>query len=1505
MMDTMTTQPEPLGADWRRHFWPATLAWFDRTFTGPTPVQVATWDALAGDGATDAAMDSALVVAPTGSGKTLAAFLMSIDKLARAETTSAPRTPGVRVLYVSPLKALAVDIERNLRRPLAGIELTAGEMGLPVPAISVAVRSGDTTPADRRRLLTHPPDILITTPESLFLMLSSQAADTLTGVETVIVDEIHSLAGTKRGAHLAVSLERLDAKLRAAHHPSMRRIGLSATARPATAIAEFLGGGHVAVIAPETSKQWTLDVRVPVADMANLPPPPVAAGDATEDQPAAGYSIWPHVENAILDLVLAHRSTICFVNSRMVAERLTAHLNYLAAARLGLAEQVGAMPSVYAATHNVALPYDDADGSPAVARAHHGSLSKERRAVIEDDLKQGRLRCVVATSSLELGIDMGFVDLVIQTGSPPSVVSGLQRVGRAGHQVGVTSHGTVFPTSRADLLETAVVVSRMTEGLIEAVPTLSNPLDVLAQQVVSMCLDENPHADEVFETIRRAQPFSALPRPAFDAVLDMLTGRYPSEDFAELRPRLTRDSDGCLAARPGSRQLVTTSGGTIPDRGLYGVFLTGEEDQRHGARRVGELDEEMVFETRLGDVITLGSSSWRVEAITPHQVQVTPAPGVAGRLPFWHGDSVGRPAELGSAIGAFVRTAGEAPEVAERALSATGFDPFAMANLLRYIADQKRATGVLPSDKTVVLERFRDELGDWRVCVHAPFGLRVLRPWMLAVQNNLAAAFGADAKVALRNDGAIWRIPHTNTSPPGAELLAVPPNGVDAAVRQALAGSSLFAAHFRECAARALLLPRRRPGNRTPLWAQRLRAGQLLEVASGYKDFPIVVEAMRECLDDVFDMPALRTLLAGIANGQVRLVEVETAAPSPFARSLQFGYVGEFVYDADQPLAERRGAALDIDPTLLTSLLGSAARPTPPDPAAVASVEADWQRLRHPAGSAEALWDMLRVIGPLTAAECQARCSGDASTWLAELAGTGRAAEVGLSSIPAWAVADDLTLILAATSGDATARRRLATRWLRCHVIVRAQDIDHRYGWGLQNCETLLADMAVTGDAVSGFFDSTGKPGVPQYAVTDAMKQVARRQAKLMRDAIKPVPAAHLASFLAAWHGLLPPQPGFPAAPGGLDGLLRAVDQLAGWPLPASTIETLVLPARVSDYQPSLLDEALMTGLVTWSGAGTLGEHDGWVRLWPGDVVLTDTVEAALWDGDPAEAALLAHLQAGGAWRPADLGTDADETQVALWRLAWAGLVTSDSFAPVRDFCRVWRRRPTVPTRVTAWRRARPYLPALAGRWSALRPTADDPTTRWTQTVRLAAERHGIVTRGALLAEQLGYSTAYKILAAMEERGQLTRGYFVAGAGAAQFAVPGAVDQLRNDPVGATWVLAATDPANPYGVAVDWPATRARQPARRAGAVVVLTSGRPICFLERGARTLLTFAGTGDDELSVALDTIGRAIDDRRLNPCSLTRIDDQPALRGTYTALLEQARFRPTPQGFVRRPAD
>src|SRR3954463_3968552 len=990
-------------------FSPATQAWLDGAFAAPTPAQEGAWEAIARG-------EHTLVVAPTGSGKTLAAFLSALDQLA---STPAPADPKkrCRVLYVSPLKALAVDVERNLRSPLTGIRQESMRLGLPEPEVKVGIRSGDTPPAERRALATRPPDILITTPESLFLMLTSATRDALTGIETVILDEVHAVAGTKRGAHLALSLERLDELL----PKPARRIGLSATVRPVDEIARYLSPQRkVEIVQPKSGKEFDLSVVVPVEDLGELGGSPVADGSEGAERP----SIWPHVEERIADLVQAHRSTIVFANSRRLAERLCNRLNEIAYERA-----TGEPLAEHHSPAELMGGSGAAQGAPAViARAHHGSVSKEQRAQVEEDLKAGRLPAVVATSSLELGIDMGSVDLVIQVESPPSVASGLQRVGRAGHQVGAVSTGVVFPKYRGDLVQAAVVTERMRTGSIESLKVPANPLDVLAQQVVAMTAMDTWQLDDLLATVRRAAPFASLPESAFTAVLDMLAGRYPSDAFAELRPRVVWDRiAGTITGRPGAQRLAVTSGGTIPDRGLFGVFLAGA-DPKKGGGRVGELDEEMVYESRVGDVFTLGTSSWRIEDITRDRVLVSPAPGVPGRLPFWKGDQLGRPLELGRAVGAFLREVGSlSKEDARLRLLAAGLDAWAADNVLSYLDEQREACGHVPDDRTIVVERFRDELGDWRVVVHSPFGAQVHAPWALAVAARFRERFGVEVQAMHGDDGLVLRLPDVETddgrAPDVADLVLIDPQDVEDLVTGELGGSALFAARFRECAARALLLPRRTPGKRQPLWQPRQRAAQLLHVAGRYGSFPILLETMRECLQDVFDVPGLVTLMRDIESRSVRLVEVETAQPSPFARSLLFGYVAQFLYEGDAPLAERRAAALALDPGLLAELLGrgeGASLRGLLDPAALAPTQAEVQRLapeRRLRGQ-EGAADLLRLLGPLGTDEVAARLRVGpddeepapprvVAPWLAALESARRVIRVRIAGVERWAAVED------------------------------------------------------------------------------------------------------------------------------------------------------------------------------------------------------------------------------------------------------------------------------------------------------------------------------------------------------------------------------------------------------------------------------------------------------------------------------------------------------------------
>ncbi len=1374
----------------------ATRTWFGDVFDSATPAQRGAWSAIA-------AGRDALVVAPTGSGKTLAAFLWALDRLATIPPPAEPKR-RCRVLYISPLKALAVDVERNLRAPLTGIRQTAERLGEVPAQIEVAIRSGDTPASDRRKFATRPADILITTPESLFLLLTSQARESLSGVETVIVDEVHAVAGTKRGAHLALSLERLDVLL---ERPA-QRIGLSATVRPVEEVARFLGGERpVKVVQPKYAKEWDLSVVVPVEDMTELSDAEPESGSAARS--VAQPSIWPHVEEHVADLIAQHRSTIVFANSRRLAERLTSRLNEIAAERAG-----AELPDVGSPAQLMAQSGASHGAEPLVARAHHGSVSKEQRAQIEADLKSGRLPCVVATSSLELGIDMGAVDLVVQVEAPPSVASGLQRVGRAGHQVGAVSRGVMFPKFRGDLVETAVVVQRMREGKIERLHIPANPLDVLAQQIVSIASLDSIHTDDLFALVRRAAPFSTLPRSAYDAVLDMLSGRYPSDEFAELRPRIVFDRvSGEISGRPGAQRLAVTSGGTIPDRGLFGVFLVGESSNH----RVGELDEEMVYESRVGDVFTLGTSSWRIEDITHDRVLVSPAPGQPGRLPFWKGDAVGRPAELGAAAGAFVRTTGSLPEAkAVEKVRATGLDEFAARNLVAYLAEQREATGRVPDDTTIVVERFRDELGDWRVCVHSPYGGQVHGPWALAIAARLRERYGMDAQSVAGDDGIVLRLPETDEPPPGADLVLFDPAEIEQLITDEVGGSALFASRFRECAARALLLPRRDPRRRSPLWQQRQRSAQLLSVASKYGSFPIVLEALRECLQDVYDLTALKDLLTGVSERRIKVVEVETAEASPFAKSLLFGYVGAFMYEGDTPLAEKRAAALALDQTLLAELLGRTELRELLDAEVVLRTEAELQRLAEDrrARDAEGLFDVLRLIGPLSVEQAAQRSvvppvdGADAEAWLTELAAARRVVRVRIAGEHRWAVVEDVARLRDALGvpvppGVAEAHAEpvadplgdLVSRYARTHGPFRAADLATHLGTGVAVVTDTLRRLATAGRVVEGEFLPGGT--TPEWCDAEVLRLLRRRSLAALRKEVEPVEQTALARFLPAWQGVAgKPSRGY----GDLTGaVLSAVEQLAGCAVPASALESIVLPSRVPGYAPSMLDELTATGDVLWAGAGALPGTDGWVSLH-----LADTCDVTLPDPDESlelgqvHQAVLDALAGGGAYFfrqlsdavAAGIGlVDDASLTTALWDLAWAGYLSNDTLGPLRALVGgrgTHRARRAAPRGRTA-RPGRPAMPArggpltASGRWSLLPARNPDPTRRAHAAAETLLDRYGIVTRGSVLTERTpgGFAAVYKVLSAFEDSGRCRRGYFVAGLGAAQFALPGAVDRLR------------------------------------------------------------------------------------------------------------------------------
>lgn len=1441
----------------------ATRLWFEAAFTAPTTAQTEAWQTIATE-------TNALVVAPTGAGKTLAAFLTAIDRL----LTDPPAEPGIKVVYVSPLKALTVDVERNLRRPLAGIRAALADRGEPAPEVTVGVRTGDTTSSARARLVSHPPHILVTTPESLFLMLNSQARRVLSGVETVIVDEIHAVAGSKRGVHLEITLARLSDLVARAGGREPQRIGLSATVNPVELVAGILGGDKpVTVVQPPATKTIELAVELPVPDLTNL----------TDPQSGKPGSIWPHVEARVLELVLAHRSTIVFVNSRRLAERVTTRVNELYAETSGhIRAEIGAMPAQIMAQSALAAGFDELPS--VLARAHHGSLSKARRAEIEHELKSGQLRCVVATSSLELGIDMGEVDLVIQLGAPPSVAGGLQRIGRAGHSVGEISNGVLIPLNRGDVLESLVIAEGIRDRSLERLRQVSGPLDVIAQQLVAMAIEPEVTATSAFDLLRRTSSCRELSRVAFDAVLDMLTGKYPAEQFAELRPRLVwdRDSD-VITARPGALRLVSTSGGTIPDRGQYGVFLNPAGQSGDTARRVGELDEEMVHETRVGDVVVLGTSSWLVTDITRDQVLVQPAPAAAGRLPFWKGDAVYRPAELGAAMGRFARRVSEQPPAqVESELAALGADEWSIANLRAYLAEQRAATTRLPTDRTLVLERFRDELGDWRVCLHSALGRQVLVPWALLIEQT-AAARGVGVRATATNDGVIMRVPDTSGEPPGADLVAVPAVDVAGTVAELLTASAVFTSRFREAAARALLLPRRDPRARAPLWQQRLRGAQLQEVAIGFPDFPITHEAVRECLQDVFDVPRLSVVLAALQRRELELIEVETRTPSPFAQAMMFGYTDEFLYDDDQPLAERRAAALALDTSLLAAVLGTSLDQIL-DPGVIADVAAELQRLAPDrlVRSAEALFDLIRVAGPFSRTELDARSAPGVHVGAA-------LTELGNRVLP-WRE----FFVVAA---DAWVRElserdpqwnRLLTRWARTHGPFTGDQFAARYGLDPAFTADLVREQVRTGQLMTGRF-TAGAP--EQVCDREVLAQIKRRSLAALRHEVEPVPPARFAAFLQRWQQI--------GSLCGVDGTLAAVEALHGCRVPAAIVESGILAARVTDYEPAFLDELLAAGEVSWTGAGKSGDA-GWVRLWAGPPV-TEPPAAEL--SERAQA-LAGRLAGGGSWTVAELAAADDPggvpaTEDALWELVWAGMAGCQSWAPVRGLSGARRRASTRPVSVRRRLSRVGHRPSRRGgsvRWQAVPPA---PTAE-ADADRLAAlfDRYGVIHRGSVLAEGDGaFAPVYRALAALEAAGGCLRGYFVAGLGGAQFAVPEAVDALRAPPVQSTEIvqLAACDVANPYGAALDWPVGAAHRPGRKPGAHVLLRSGELLAYLEPGGSTILTF--TTDLAAVAASLATGRLT-----GPITVGTVDGAHVFEHPLGTELGAAGFAMTPQGYRRR---
>ena len=1515
-------------------FHPAVREWFAASFASPTKAQQQGWPAIARG-------DWTLITAPTGSGKTLTAFLWALDRLMFSPRP--PKERRCRVIYVSPLKALAVDVERNLRAPLAGISNVASTRGDVFTVPEIATRTGDTPQSERAKFARDPADILITTPESLYLMATSNVRDVLRGIETIIIDEIHALVPNKRGAHMAVSLERLA--MRCETQP--QRIGLSATQRPLEEVARFLGGCQVVgfsgsrVKAPDNpttgqpdnqlhdefedhrtraqfrpvtvidtgeKKKLTLKVEVPVEDMAKL-----AAETEIQSGPAAlgprSPSIWPAIHPRLLELIRSHTSTLIFVNSRRLAERLAGAINELAGETL--------------------------------VQAHHGSIARAQRVEIEDNLKSGRLPALVATSSLELGIDMGAIDLVIQIEAPPSIASGMQRIGRASHQVGAESSGIIFPKFRGDLVACAAVAEAMHEGNIEPTRYPRNPLDVLSQQIVAMVSMDDWNVDDLYNAIRSAAPYAELSRTAFDGVMDMLSGLYPSDEFAELRPRVTWDRvANVVTSRLGSKRVAITSGGTIPDRGLYGVFLAGTE--KNQSARVGELDEEMVFEASPGETFVLGASTWRIEEVTHDKVIVTPAPGQPGKMPFWKADAAERTVPFGAAIGKLVREIRETKHDAaiKRLVTKHDLDKDAAENFLQYLADQQEATGAVPDDRTIVIERVMDELGDWRVCVLTPYGGKIHAPWAMAVTAKVRAAMAIDVESMWSDDGFIIRFPETDR-PPAAELVLPDPDEVEQLLLRQLGASSMFAAKFREAAARALLLPRRRPQGRTPMWQQRKRAYDLLQVASRFGSFPIILEAYREVLRDVFDVQALVDITKKIRQRTIRVHTVDTAKPSPFAASVLFRYVANFLYDGDAPLAERRAQALAIDQSQLRELLGEPELRELLDPDALEQTELELQHLveERKAKSADALHDLLLRLGDLSAEEIARRVipsvvegpggvggaigeppsppgpsTSLGMTWVSELLRQRRILEIPIAREKRFIAVEDASRYRDAlgTPMPAGVAERylqpvadpigdLVLRFARTHGPFTPHDVARRYGLGVAVITLALERFVERGRFIEGEF----RPGGTQreWCDNEVLRTIRRRSLAKLRKEAEPVDQPVLARLLTNWQGVIRRRHG-------LDAILEVVESLQGFPMAASIFESEILAARIENYKPSDLDTLSAAGEIVWVGIEPLGDRDGRIAVY-----LTDHL-ALLHQPQPAEeSAILEHLRTRGASFFSEIQHDhggfPHDLVNSMWDLVWKGQITNDTFHALRAFTRGAAKKTAARPRGGGFRSRRVAPPSTQGRWSLVPGASTNDTKRANAIAHQLLARYGVVTREAPALENIfgGFSAVYPILKALEEAGRIRRGYFVAGLGATQFATGGAIDLLRAlrvEPEETESVmLAATDPANPYGAIVKWPESKWTL-SRSVGAQVILVNGLMACYISRGEKQLIVFLP--DDEpvrthvARAVAQRLAALVTDGPRRAMLITEVNDEPVGRHGIAPFLVEEGFTPTAMGYQLR---
>ncbi|MCL6430954.1 MAG: DEAD/DEAH box helicase [Anaerolineae bacterium] len=1488
-----------------QRFAPPVRIWFEETFGRPTAAQEQGWPPIQ-------AGQHTLILSPTGSGKTLAAFLWAIDGLF-AEVTSGGAPTGVRLLYVSPLKALNNDIERNLRTPLEGVREVAARLGQPLPELRVAVRTGDTPGRVRLRMLRQPPHILITTPESLYLMLTGpRAREVFRTLRTVIVDEIHTVAGNKRGVHLALTLERLA---HIAEGP-VQRIGLSATQRPLEEVARFLGG-----------QEW----RATPEGRRELVPRPVTIVDARHDKALdlkvvtvvgdfreLDGSIWPTIEQQIADLIRAHRTTLVFTNGRRQAERLAAHLSELLGTRI---------------------------------RAHHGSMAAAARLEMEADLKAGRLPALVGTSSLELGIDIGAIDLVVQVQSPKGVARGLQRVGRSGHLVGQTSVGRILPTHPEDLMEAAAVAGAMRRGEVEETRVPENCLDVLAQQIVATVSVDSWRAADLYDLVRQSYPYRDLPRGAFDEVLAMLAGKYPGEVFRELRARLDWDrATGLLRALPGSRYLATASGGTIADRGTFAACLPD------GKTRLGELDEEFVFERRVGDTFALGSQTWRVLHIGDDRVVVEQAPGAMPTVPFWRGDVPWRPYELGLEVGRFRRLVAERledPAALAWLQKEHALDERSAENVLRYVAEQMRAMGAISSDRTIIVELFRDPLGDGRIVIHSPFGGRVNAAWALALRSAFHDRLHTSPECQTSDDGILLRFPESEASPPLDLVTQLSPEEARERILTELPDSALFGAQFRQNAARALLMPRARRGRRTPFWLQRLRAKDLLAVTRHFDSFPIIVETYRDCLRDVLDLEHLLEVLKGIREGRIRVVAVERATPSPVAASLLRQLISVYMYEWDAPKGERNLTGLLLNRELLQSVLGEASLGSLLRPEAIAEMEALLQRTApaRRARSREELALILHELGDLSTEEVLARTQEGGASWLEDLAREGRIIEraIPTSGGPArrWILAEEASLYEqafartdraaeGAPSQEAAAfraRTTLLERLLATHGPLHREQILARYAFPERWLDAALQVAIEARRCVRGRL--TDGRDTEEYCLVANLQQARRRTLALLRREVEPVPLAAYADFLARWQHVHPHErlrrP---------EGLRRAIGQLRALPAPALLWTRDLLPARMEGFRPSELEALCQGGEVTWVGSGSgkpghlrarflfRGEGSLYLPAGPDAEKFPPFSEPAL--------AVLRFLQSEGACFTAELqrgtGLPPETLAMALLELVSAGLVANDSLHALHELARLregsdQERKPfsTLEAQLAALRPEPPPLrrgrlyearrriarrqaaaPQWVGRWSLVHRfgiwgDARSPEEIADRRARQLLARYGIVSRDCLDREDRAWPWAdlYAWLEILEMRGEVRRGCFVQGLAGPQFALPEAVERLREwsadaeEPVPV--VVNAWDPAGLVSVRLlaELEGTDGLPLAlpRRPSSYLVLQLGQPLLLAERWGRSILTPVGVGEAELIGALRAcLGEICRRSRRRRLTIETWNGDPALGGKAQALLEAA---------------